>query len=823
MANNNGSIDEIIGQEAIKGVDVTTQKMEQLYKVFMQNIVVVNSLNASLGDVKGLKEVSKLIDDLTKATTTTTKAVKDYTQEQANAAVERQRTMNEMKGIARETLETMGAYDKLNAAHKRVQKEAMNVGVALGVESKEFAELTKRANEYQAVLSKVEQKAGNNTRIMGDYRQQLFGLSQVFRELPAFTYSAQTGILGLSNNLPILADGFKQVAAATNEATGKVNGTIGALKIFGASIFSFSNVFAIAIGLFTIFSKQIFDAIKGTNELDKETKEYTKSLGVTEGKIRTSIEILNNKNLSHKEHLKVAKELKDLYPVTLKNYSLEEIASGRAAKAIETLRVSIVNLAKAKAVQSDIDAQAGRQYEIEKLRAGSMQRIIQLQKQEADQKKVLARTRAGSDRYDAQAAILADISDRLVDERDNLIELTNEYTKIDTVISGLAAKVSNLTANTIDETRPTSSSPQKVRTTKAKKEKVDLYTEEEHRKTLRQLDEQIAAWDKMTDKELADLAKKYKAQYDFNEKAFQQELDMINSNLAGQERMYQREDELNREAFDKKMKRLNTYNELVQSASFAFSTVSDIIAQREIAAIDARDKALTDYYNNEIRFIDQSGMSSAKKEKEKQKLEAETEAKRKQIDRDRITAARKQASVQKVIDVASIIASTAVAVMAALGMKPYTPANIALAAGAGITGAAQLAKAIATPLPQYYKGRKGGKAEWAETNEYGAELHVTKEGKAYIPNQGLRGATFLDEGTSVLPADITREIMKSTYVSLADGSKVTTDRMQAAMLDKLDGILFENQQLRKALIDKEFSSNYVDLSAYRSYKASHIK
>ena len=94
----------------------------------------------------------------------------------------------------------------------------------------------------------------------------------------------------------------------------------------------------------------------------------------------------------------------------------------------------------------------------------------------------------------------------------------------------------------------------------------------------------------------------------------------------------------------------------------------------------------------------------------------------------------------------------------------------------------------------------------------------------YIPNQGKDGITFLEEGTSVIPHDITKKVLDSTYVSLANsGEKVSTNTMQAAMLDKLDGILYENQLLRKALIEKEFGKNNVDLSAYRTYKSQHIK
>jgi hypothetical protein len=65
---------------------------------------------------------------------------------------------------------------------------------------------------------------------------------------------------------------------------------------------------------------------------------------------------------------------------------------------------------------------------------------------------------------------------------------------------------------------------------------------------------------------------------------------------------------------------------------------------------------------------------------------------------------RKQARRQKAIDIANATMGTASAVVAALGAKPWTPANYALAAAVGGLGAAQIAAISATPIPAYANG-----------------------------------------------------------------------------------------------------------------------
>jgi hypothetical protein len=63
-------------------------------------------------------------------------------------------------------------------------------------------------------------------------------------------------------------------------------------------------------------------------------------------------------------------------------------------------------------------------------------------------------------------------------------------------------------------------------------------------------------------------------------------------------------------------------------------------------------------------------------------------------------------------------------------------------------GAAQLAALLATPLPKYAKGRRGGRAEWALTGEAGLERIEHKDGTSYMVDRPT--ITFLPEDAKVI-------------------------------------------------------------------------
>jgi TP901 family phage tail tape measure protein len=72
-------------------------------------------------------------------------------------------------------------------------------------------------------------------------------------------------------------------------------------------------------------------------------------------------------------------------------------------------------------------------------------------------------------------------------------------------------------------------------------------------------------------------------------------------------------------------------------------------------------------------------------------------------------------------------------------------------------GLAQAAAIASRPLPQYFKGRDGGPAEWAMVGERGAELIEGRSGGARLVSGP--SITYLQEGDKVHTADRTRQLL----------------------------------------------------------------
>lgn len=106
----------------------------------------------------------------------------------------------------------------------------------------------------------------------------------------------------------------------------------------------------------------------------------------------------------------------------------------------------------------------------------------------------------------------------------------------------------------------------------------------------------------------------------------------------------------------------------------------------------------------ELAAINASGLSEQEKADKIQILQAKTLAQKEQQDRRLKQLESDRAKFERATTIQRIIADTAAAIVAALGAKPYSPLNIALAATVGALGAAQLARVIATPLPRFAHG-----------------------------------------------------------------------------------------------------------------------
>lgn len=169
------------------------------------------------------------------------------------------------------------------------------VNKEFGTQLQQLQQLKQREQEYNALLSKTSESDIRNRKaielLLQRNRQQYdaiavsvgkqfaaneklntslvktgrnlstlsFAGSQLLREAPAFTYSLQTGILALSNNIPILLDQLTQ-ARASGASTREI------FSALGSSIFGLTGLITIAVSALTIFAGKLFDSSKAAKE-----------------------------------------------------------------------------------------------------------------------------------------------------------------------------------------------------------------------------------------------------------------------------------------------------------------------------------------------------------------------------------------------------------------------------------------------------------------------------------------------------------------------------------------------------------------------------
>jgi hypothetical protein len=821
-------IDDIISKEAFDQVAKMDKGLSELLKRFEGNANAVKLFNAAL---QGSDKMSQVTATIKQAATETAKleaaqrqlafANSEQGKELALLKVQIEENTRANKNAAKEMLATEGSVKQMNAQLIRLRGQWDNMSEALR-KSPMGAELAKRINLVDTALKTLDSNTGRFQRNVGNYATATNSLSQVLREMPAFTYSAQTGILGLSNNLPILVDQFKAVKAQTGSAGS-------ALKVFAGSLLSFPNIFTIVIGLFTIFYKEIMQFVTGTKQASESAKQLFESVGSETGKLEALTRQIDNHNLSTQERIRAAKELKDIYPTALKNYSAEEIAAGKAAGAIMSIRNALVAVAMARAYQTELEKKAAERYELERTLALKKSELMQA---EADEAAKLARAQSvwGSKNDEAATENYNKATARVSSLKNEIRDLESDAIGAEIAMNSLAEKIGNMTSKAaiIGPNKATPSGGGttgggRTGQTAAGQTEDSGFDFEQQFMELTQLDRE---WREMSEKADADLyarmEKAAKEKHRRNKEAYDQELDLISQWERDQKTFFDNIDKADQERYDKQVKRLETLAQLVKMAAELWSTIAAAMYDSEIAKIENRDKALSASYDKELKAIELSGKSKAQQEADKRRLEAQTEAQRKRIDRDRIAAARKKARADKEADIANIITSTSVAVLNALKSFP-PPANYAMAAFTGAIGLANLARAAAAPLPQFAKGTNSAPGGLAVVSERGQELVIEPSGKKYL-TPATESIINLPKGSKVIPNDeLMKSVEQATMIKLGQGGAVTSQQYGDVMVEIFEQTLEENRKLRRVLEDKKMSVVINNNSEFDNWTKKYVK
>lgn len=215
--------------------------------------------------------------------------------------------------------------------------------------------------------------------------------------------------------------------------------------------------------------------------------------------------------------------------------------------------------------------------------------------------------------------------------------------------------------------------------------------------------------------------------------------------------------------------------------------------QEQIDAIDQKKEKEIDAVNastaSEKEKADKIALINARADAQKQALDI----KQRQLD-------LQKARYDKAANIARITIETALAVVHQLGTgDPYTAIPRAIAAG--VLGAAQLAVAIATPLPKYKSGRKGGPAQWAITGDGGVpEVAASPDLSQAFVTPATDTITWLPKNWHVFPDVAT---FQETAMNMLHKPLPTLPVIQNENEGLIRAMAYEIGSLKRAILGKQ--------------------
>jgi hypothetical protein len=138
------------------------------------------------------------------------------------------------------------------------QKSAKNVSKAV---KRAYDQSVQEVNEYTQAVGKSSAAMRNQGAQLDATKPKFNGLqnsiNQLSREMPAFAVSAQTGILALSNNIPILADEIARLKVQNEQLVASGQKAIPVWRQMVKSLLSFGTVLSVGVTLLTIYGREI--------------------------------------------------------------------------------------------------------------------------------------------------------------------------------------------------------------------------------------------------------------------------------------------------------------------------------------------------------------------------------------------------------------------------------------------------------------------------------------------------------------------------------------------------------------------------------------
>ena len=252
-------------------------------------------------------------------------------------------------------------------------------GMALG---EEIQKMQKEVNAAEQTLLNFRSNVGNYSSAFNPLQ---FQISQIARELPSLTLSAQQFFLAISNNLPMLVDELKRAKDANAALNAEGQKTVPVWKQVLKGALSWNTALVLGITLLTAYGKEIGNVVSNLFKARKEfdaaaasQKAYNDAINAGN---KDAVEELTRLKLvydaatdvteSLDKRTEAVRQMREMYPDYLRNLSDEEILAGKAATQYTELRDKIIEAARSRAAfnkivenqQKILDIQSSSEYQ----------------------------------------------------------------------------------------------------------------------------------------------------------------------------------------------------------------------------------------------------------------------------------------------------------------------------------------------------------------------------------------------------------------------------------------------------------------------------
>ena len=284
--------------------------------------------------------------------------IKQEMQEMTAAGQQGTQMYADMEGKLSEISRAMGP----TSAHLTSLTNTMTLLASAGKQdTQEFKDLQQQAmalrvnmNYVKTAISGTTDAANKNSAAMHSSGRATFAVSQVLREMPSFAYSTSTGILALSNNIPMLGDAIGDLKRKNEELVASGQKAIPVWKSLGLAVFSVNGIITLAVTAITILSARMAMAgneAKGAaknvdsltdsltnlhNIIDKRSVSAAIAIDTELIKSQRLIEVYKNQNTVAAGRINAYNDLQAAYPKILSVLTDEELRHKKISAAHES-------------------------------------------------------------------------------------------------------------------------------------------------------------------------------------------------------------------------------------------------------------------------------------------------------------------------------------------------------------------------------------------------------------------------------------------------------------------------------------------------------